>query len=290
MAKKLQGLSRVLGPRPLASVAYGEIASSLYFALGVVAYYALGFTPWVLLAAGIVFILVALSYAEGTAAIPETGGAATLVRRAFNDPLGFMTGWALFLDYLIVIALAALFVPHYLGDTVGWNAIKDEPWDVVVGVVVIAAIACVRLVRRPSLYRLAIGLAGIALVAQLLLIVFGFVYFVSAERVRGGRRSRNGADLDLDRLRHPRGDARVHRTGDRREPRRRGARAGQEPAAQPLRRDRRRGDRLVRDRDRRDLRVPGRAGARDDVAACAAGRHRVRPRRRRARRRCSPTA
>ena len=71
MAKKLPGLSRVLGPRPLASVAYGEIASSLYFALGVVAYYALGFTPWVLLAAGIVFMLVALSYAEGTAAIPR---------------------------------------------------------------------------------------------------------------------------------------------------------------------------------------------------------------------------
>src|SRR5262245_6242625 len=181
MAKKLPGLSRVLGPRSLASVAYGEIASSLYFALGIVAYYALGFTPWVLLAAGIVFMLVALSYAEGTAAIPETGGAATLARRAFNDPVGFMTGWALFLDYLIVIALAALFVPHYLGDTLGWDAIRDEPWDVVVGVVVIAAIAIVRLVRRPSLYRLAIGLAGIALVAQLLLIVFGFVYFVSAD-------------------------------------------------------------------------------------------------------------
>jgi basic amino acid/polyamine antiporter, APA family len=181
MAKKLQGLSRVLGPRPLASVAYGEIASSLYFALGVVAYYALGFTPWVLLAAGIVFMLVALSYAEGTAAIPETGGAATLVRRAFNDPLGFMTGWALFLDYLIVIALAALFVPHYLGDAIGWDAIKDEPWDVVVGVCVIAAVACVRLVRRPSLYRLAIILAAIALVAQLLLIVLGFAYLVSSE-------------------------------------------------------------------------------------------------------------
>jgi APA family basic amino acid/polyamine antiporter len=179
MAKKLPGLSRVLGPSPLASVAYGEIASSLYFALGVVAYYALGFTPWVLLAAGAVFILVALSYAEGTAAIPETGGAATLVRRAFNDPLGFMTGWALFLDYLIVIALAALFVPHYLGDTIGWNAITDEPWDVIVGVCVIVAITAIRLVRRPSLYRVAVLLAGIALVAQLLLIVFGFVYFVS---------------------------------------------------------------------------------------------------------------
>ena len=126
---------------------------------------------------GGIYLVVALSYAEGTAAIPETGGAATLARRAFNDPVGFMTGWALFLDYLIVFALAALFVPHYLGDTIGWDAIKDEPWDVVVGVVVIAAIAVVRLVRRPSLYRLAIGLAGIALVAQLLLIIFGFVYF-----------------------------------------------------------------------------------------------------------------
>jgi APA family basic amino acid/polyamine antiporter len=179
MARKLQGLSRVIGPRPLASVAYGEIASSLYFALGVVAFYALGFTPWVLLFAGVVFILVALSYAEGTAAIPETGGAATLVRRAFNDPLGFMTGWALFLDYLIVIALAALFVPHYLGKAVGWNAITDEPWDVLVGVVVIAAIAGVRMLKRPSLYRAAILLAGLSLVAQLLLIVFGFAYLVS---------------------------------------------------------------------------------------------------------------
>ena len=245
MAKKLQGLSRVLGPRPLASVAYGEIASSLYFALGVVAYYALGFTPWVLLAAGIVFMLVALSYAEGTAAIPETGGAATLVRRAFNDPLGFMTGWALFLDYLIVIALAALFVPHYLGDTVGWDAIKDEPWDVVVGVVRDRG-GRRRAARAPA-------------------------EPVPACDRPGGDRPRRAAAADRLRLRLlrvqldafgegvdlgtaptwtsigfaiPVGDARVYRTGDRRQPRRRGARAGQEPAAQPLRRDRRRCDRL----------------------------------------------
>ena len=261
MAKKLPGLSRVLGPRPLASVAYGEIASSLYFALGVVAYYALGFTPWVLLAAGIVFMLVALSYAEGTAAIPETGGAATLVRRAFNDPLGFMTGWALFLDYLIVIALAALFVPHYFGDAVGWDAVKHEPWDVVVGACVIAAVAAVRLVRRTSLYRLAIALAGIALVAQLLLIVLGFVYLVSSERVRERRRSWDGADLELHRIRDPGGDARVHRPRDRRQPRRRGPRAGEEPPPQPLRRDRRRCGRVRRHRDRGDLARSRRAEA-----------------------------
>ena len=81
-----------------------------------IALYALGFTPWVLLAVGLALPRSSpLSYAEGTAAIPEPGGAATFVRRAFNDPAGFLTGWVLFLDYLIVIALAALFVPHYLG-------------------------------------------------------------------------------------------------------------------------------------------------------------------------------
>ena len=117
MARKLRGFQRVLDAPALFSIAYGEIASSIYFALGIVAGYALGFTPLVLLVAGIIFLIVALSYAEGTAAIPETGGAATFVRRAFNDLLGFLTGWALFLDYLIVIALSALFLPHYLGDS-----------------------------------------------------------------------------------------------------------------------------------------------------------------------------
>ena len=115
VARKLPRLRRESStPRPLFSVAYGEIASSIYFALGVIALHALGFTPLVLLAPGLLFLIVALSYAEGTAAIPETGGAATFVRRAFNDLGGFMTGWVLFLDYLIVIALSALFMPHYL--------------------------------------------------------------------------------------------------------------------------------------------------------------------------------
>ena len=98
---------------------------SLFFALGIVALQALGFTP-VLLLVGLLFLLVALSYAEGTAARPETGGAATFVRRAFNDQLGFLTGWVLLPDYVIVIALAAFFVPHLTGTrsagTGSWTA------------------------------------------------------------------------------------------------------------------------------------------------------------------------
>src|SRR5579864_8585183 len=117
MARKLPELRREIGGRSLFSVAYGEIASSIYFALGVVALHAVGFTPLVLLGSGTLFMLVALSYAEATSAFPETGGAATFVRHATNDIAGFMTGWALFLDYLIVIALSALFVPHYIAES-----------------------------------------------------------------------------------------------------------------------------------------------------------------------------
>ena len=180
MAKKL-GLARVLGADSLASVAYGEIGSSIYFALGVVALYALGATPWVLLFVGALFLLVAVSYAEGTAAIPETGGAATFVRRAFNDPAGFVTGWALFLDYLIVIALAGLFVPHYLGTAVGWDAITDSPWDIVFGVVAILGVAGIRLVRRARMYAAAIFIAVLAFLSHILLIGLGFAFLLTSE-------------------------------------------------------------------------------------------------------------
>jgi basic amino acid/polyamine antiporter, APA family len=186
VAKKLPGLQRVLDVPSLAAVAYGEIASSLYFALGVIALFALGFTPWVLLGVGALFLLVALSYAEGTSAIPETGGAATFVRRAFNDPAGFLTGWALVLDYVIVMALAGLFVPHYVGHAVGWDALTDSPWDTVVGIIAILGVAALRLIRRTSLYRTAIVIAGLALVSQLLLVVLGFVYLFSTDALSKG--------------------------------------------------------------------------------------------------------
>src|SRR2546421_1388173 len=148
MARKLPRLQRVLDAPALASVAYGEIASSIYFALGIVALHALGFTPLVLGLVGLLFLLVSLSYAEGTASIRETGGAATFVRIAFNDLAGFLTGWALFLDYLIVIALSALFMPHYLGLALGIHSIARHPGDVISACVIVALIAVARLLRR----------------------------------------------------------------------------------------------------------------------------------------------
>ena len=186
MARKLSGFQRVLDAPALFSVAYGEIASSLYFALGIVAAYALGFTPLVLLGAGIFFLIVSLSYAEGTAALPETGGAATFVRRAYNDVYGFLTGWALFLDYLIVIALSTVFLPHYLGTALGIEALRDSPWDIVVAVTVILSIAAVRLVRRSQLHSAGLVVAGLDLATQLLLVLLGAALLVSPDALTQG--------------------------------------------------------------------------------------------------------
>ena len=186
MARKLLGFERALDAPALFSIAYGEIASSLYFALGIVAAYALGLTPLVLLGAGAFFLVVSLSYAEGTAAIPETGGAATFVRRAFNDLLGFLTGWVLFLDYLIVIALSTLFLPHYLGTALGLDGLRDSPGDVIVAVLVIAGIAGVRLVRRSQLHTAGLVVAGLDLATQLLLVVLGLALVFSPDLLSRG--------------------------------------------------------------------------------------------------------
>jgi APA family basic amino acid/polyamine antiporter len=181
VARKIPGLQRVLDAPALFSVAYGEIASSIYIALGIIALHALGLTPEVLALVGALFIVVALSYAEGTTAIPETGGAATFVRRAFNDFVGFLTGWALFLDYLIVIALSALFMPHYLGAALKIDSLEHNPWDVVIGVAVVLGIAALRLVRRSAFYRYGIVVAVLDLLTQLLLVVLGFAFLFSGD-------------------------------------------------------------------------------------------------------------
>jgi APA family basic amino acid/polyamine antiporter len=147
---------------------------------------ALGFTPLVLLLVGSLFLIVSFSYAEGTAALPETGGAATFVRRASNDLAGFMTGWALFLDYVIVIALSALFLPHYLAGALQVSSLDKNPWDVIVAVVVIALVAAIRLFRRPSLYGLGIVVPALDLLTQLVLVVLGFVFVVSPHALTQG--------------------------------------------------------------------------------------------------------
>jgi APA family basic amino acid/polyamine antiporter len=187
MARKLPRLQRVLDAPALGSVVYGEVASSLYIALGIVALHALGLTPAVLAVVGLLFLVVTLSYAEGTTTIGEAGGAATFVRVAFNDLAGFVTGWALFLDYLIVIALSALFFPHYLGLAIGVHSIARHPGDTIVACILIAGIALVRLLpRRAKLYSVSLAVPVLDLVTQLLLVVLGFAFLFSPSALGRG--------------------------------------------------------------------------------------------------------
>src|SRR5205807_1637403 len=114
----------------------------------------------------------------------ETGGAATFVRIAFNDFWGFITGWVLFLDYLIVIALSALFVPHYVAGAFFTKV--HRPWDVVIGCGVIAGIAVVRLVHRTRLHSWALVVALVDLATQLLIVALGFALLFSPHALTAG--------------------------------------------------------------------------------------------------------
>jgi APA family basic amino acid/polyamine antiporter len=194
VARKLRGLERVLDAPALFAVAYGEIGSSLYIAVGIVAAAALGLTPLVLLVTGALFLVVSLSYAEGTASLPEAGGAATFVRRAFNDLAGFVAGWALFLDFLIVMALSALFLPHYLAEATSVTSLRQEPWDVVVACGLIVSIAGIRAIRRTRLHLGSLAVALLDLVLQATLIVLGLAFLVSPDSLADGFGFERGQD------------------------------------------------------------------------------------------------
>ena len=132
-AKASEASAQARRARLCLGVAYGEIACSIYFALGIIAAHALGLhavRPAV--HGGCSSSSSRSRTRRERRRSAETGGAATFVRRAFNDLAGFVAGWALFLDYLIVTALAALFLPHYLGAALGLESLESGPWDLVV--------------------------------------------------------------------------------------------------------------------------------------------------------------
>lgn len=107
-------LKRVLTVADLFGVGYGDVGSSIYYALGVTALYALGATPIAMLLAGLFFICTAMTYAEMSTTFPESGGSATFTRHAFNDLWSFVAGWGLLLDYIVTTAISAYAIPPYL--------------------------------------------------------------------------------------------------------------------------------------------------------------------------------
>src|SRR3712207_5904707 len=140
--RRLHGLQRVLGVNALFATAYGNVGSSIYYALGLVAALALGLTPVVFILAGALFYCTATTYAEATAMYPEAGGASLFARRAFNEFWSFFTAWAQMLNYVITIASSSFFAAHYAGG-LALEALESAPWDIVFAGVLIALLAVV---------------------------------------------------------------------------------------------------------------------------------------------------
>src|SRR5215216_690909 len=166
-----RGLRRTVGVPGLFATAYGNVGSSIYYALGLVAAHALGLTPVVFILAGGLFALTAKTYAEGASMFPEAGGSSSFARHAFNEVASFFAGWALTLDYIITIAISAFFVPHYVGAF--FPALRHNPGDIVGGAVVIAILAALNIRGLRESATLNIFLAVTDLLTQIALIVLG---------------------------------------------------------------------------------------------------------------------
>ena len=171
---KAHPLRRVLGIPGLYSVGYGNVGSSIYYALGIIALVAMGATPVVLAVAGLFFVFNALTYAEGTAMLPEAGGSASFARHGFGDLAGFVSGWALMLSYVVTIAISAFVIPPYLGYF--WAPLKESAvmgTAVSMGIIFFLMIINVIGIKETSFVN--VSAAVLDLLVQLLIIASGLL-------------------------------------------------------------------------------------------------------------------
>ncbi len=172
-----QSLSKVLGVPALFSTAYGNVGSSIYYALGVVAASAMGLTPVVFMLTGLLFVTTAFSYAEATTMFPEAGGSSSFARHTFNEFVSFFAGWALMLDYIITIAISAFFVPNYLAAF--WPILKLWPYNSIGGILTIVFLVAINILGIKEAARLNVILAILDLGTQVLLAIVGLFVFLS---------------------------------------------------------------------------------------------------------------
>jgi basic amino acid/polyamine antiporter, APA family len=178
--RRLEGLERVLGANALFSTAYGNVGSSIYYALGLVASYALGLTPVVFVITGVFFFMTAATYAEATAMYPEAGGSSSFARRAFNEFWSFFAAWAQMLTYTTTIAISAFFVPHYIGGLF-WEPLRSSPGDIIAGALVIVVLAVINVRGVKESTTLNVLLAVTDFLTQVLLVLIGIALVFSPE-------------------------------------------------------------------------------------------------------------
>ena len=172
-------LRRVHGTGALFAAAYGNVGSSIYYALGVTAAFALGLTPIAFIVAGAIFAFTAATYTEATVMYPEAGGSSSFARHAFNELASFVAAWAQMLNYVITVAISAFFVPHYL--SVFWPALGHSPGDILGGIVVVVFLAALNVKGTQESSRLNLILAIGDLATQIILVGIGIALVLSPD-------------------------------------------------------------------------------------------------------------
>jgi len=174
---KLPHLRRVLGVPALFSIGYGDVGGSIYYGLGLVAIVALGATPIVLMIAGIIYTFNALTYAEGSAMMPEGGGSASYARHGFNDLVGFISGWVLMLSYIVTMSISAYTIPPYL--SYFWPILNEPAMSTTVSIGIILFLMVINIIGIRESSRLNIFLIGIDITTQVTLVVLGIVLILA---------------------------------------------------------------------------------------------------------------
>src|SRR5206468_554962 len=156
-------------------------ASAIYFSVGVVAGHALGLTPFFFLAAGLYFVLNVMTYVEGGSLHQERAGSTVFARYAFNELVSFVAGWAVLLDFLILIAVTSFSATNYLAAF--WGRLGEGWIELAVCIGIIAYVA-VRNVRGFSAWRarriLALVLLDVGLQALLVILGLALLFDPSA--------------------------------------------------------------------------------------------------------------
>jgi APA family basic amino acid/polyamine antiporter len=177
IARRHVHLPRMLGTGALFSACYGNVGSSIYYALGVTAGFALGLTPLAMILAGGIFVTTALNYAEGTAAIPYAGGSSSFARRAFNETSGFLVGWIQLLNYTATVSISAYFAIGYLGIFGNYvpflKVLAQTEWHAGAAVALTAILMVVNVIGIQESSALNLTLALLDLGTQLVLVVLG---------------------------------------------------------------------------------------------------------------------
>jgi APA family basic amino acid/polyamine antiporter len=169
-------LHRVLNTPQLFAIGYGDVGSSIYYALGVTALYALGATPLALALAGIVFFSTVLTYAELSAAMPESGGSCSFARHAFNDLISFIAGWALLLDYIVTIAISAYSIGPYLRHFT--PALTTTIGNIPFTLVILCVLLGLNVIGIKESTRVSLLLAIFGVATQLTIIMIGLVFLM----------------------------------------------------------------------------------------------------------------